>query len=178
MLNRTTLIIVAGALTAALLGLLAGKTFFGTQRHGPPKSAVTAIGEKIPNLALIDLQNRVVDINQWQGKTRVINLWASWCQPCVHEMPVLENFAKENPDVQVIGVAFDDIAAVSKFLDAAPVSYPVAIATDPNRAASQLGNARSALPFSALIDAQGILKAAHLGDFDAQRLKDWVARHR
>ena len=97
-----------------------------------------------------------------------MNLWASWCGPCIEEMPELDRFAREQGEagVQVLGIALDDADAVRGFLQRVPVDYAIALdAPGPADAGVRLGNPRGVLPYTVLIDADGRLVRHRIGPF-------------
>ena len=173
---RSTLLIVALALVAGGLGLLAGRAL--DQRGGPSQAGVSRIGEMAPPIALPDLDGKVRNLDEWRGRPRLLNFWASWCGPCIEEMPLLDRFAADQGanGVQTVGIALDEIEAVKEFLERIPARYPHLIEA-PGRADSsvRLGNTRSVLPFSVLIDAEGRVQRLRVGTFkDADDLQRWA----
>jgi thiol-disulfide isomerase/thioredoxin len=173
---RSTLLIVVLALVAGGLGLLAGRAF---DRSGsPPSTEVARIGDPAPAIALPDLDGRVRHLSEWQGRPLLINFWASWCTPCIEEMPLLDGFAADqgNNGVQLLGIALDEAEAVRSFLTRVPVRYPTLIeAAGRTDSSVKLGNTRAVLPFSALIDADGRVKRLRVGSFrDADDLRRWA----
>src|SRR3546814_11000761 len=109
----------------------------------------------------------------------MINYWASWCGPCIHEMPILDAFARAQgaDGVQVLGVALDNEASVREFLAKLPVSYRIALEIPSGDDSSvRLGNGQNVLPFSVLIDAQGRVQAQKAGSFSHKALAQWTAK--
>ena len=111
-----------------------------------------------------------------RGRPLVLNFWATWCPPCVKEMPELDRFARQFAGAGglVIGLAVDNPKAVRDFLQRAPVSYPIALAgldgTDLSRA---LGNTGGALPFTAVFARNGALAHRRLGETSFAELERW-----
>jgi thiol-disulfide isomerase/thioredoxin len=177
---RSWLPTLALALAAASLGLLAGRWW-----HAPtvpaaavPGVKVARIGDPVPAIALPDLDGRRRELAEWRGRPLLLNFWASWCAPCVREMPILDRYAANQPanGTQVVGIALDDLAAVKAFLQQTPVRYPTLIeAAGSTDSSVRLGNIRAVLPFSVLIDADGRISRLRTGEFDdAGELLDWA----
>ena len=120
---------------------------------------------------------QVMKLSAFQGKPLVINFWATWCPPCIEEMPLLDAFYQQNSSNgwQVVGLAIDQPSRVRQFLTQHAVSYPVGLAGLTGTAlGTQLGNDQGGLPFTAVLDAQSGLKATKLGKLSEDDLKNWL----
>lgn len=144
----------------------------------PEGLAVATLGERIPVISLPSLGASRIDLPaQYAGRPLLVNVWASWCGPCIAEMPELERYAREQGTngTQVIGIALDDADAVRAFLRRVPVTYPIALdAPGPKDAGMRLGNLRGALPYSVLVSADGRLLKQRLGPFESGEIEDWA----
>ncbi len=106
----------------------------------------------------------------------LINFWASWCKPCIREIPLLKNFSEQqNTNVVVIGIAADRIDPAKAFAERLEINYPVLYGE--YNLLSQLmqayGNAQQALPYTVLINPSGQVIWRHTGLLrrrDLQRL--------
>ncbi|QHI99814.1 redoxin family protein [Xylophilus rhododendri] len=111
-----------------------------------------------------------------QGRL-VVNFWATWCPPCVAELPMLDRFHQEHAarGWQVLGLAVDTPSSVRKFLAGRPVGFPVGMAglqgTDLSRA---LGNAQGGLPFTVVLDPNGRVLHRKIGQLSESDLSHWL----
>jgi thiol-disulfide isomerase/thioredoxin len=128
-------------------------------------------------LSLSDAEGRPFDLGQTANRTLVLNFWATWCPPCVKELPELDRFHREwsARGWQVVGLAVDGLKPVQEFLRKQPLSFRVGMAGLEGTALSrQLGNAQGALPFTAVFDSQGRLAHRKLGQTDFEELSAWA----
>jgi thiol-disulfide isomerase/thioredoxin len=113
----------------------------------------------------------------YRGQPLVLNFWATWCPPCVREMPLLDRFAREYAPRgwRVVGLAADNATAVREFLARAPVSYPTAlIGFDGIELSRELGNTKGGLPFTVLFDRSGKVFQRKLGETSFDELTNWA----
>ncbi|KQU67222.1 MULTISPECIES: TlpA disulfide reductase family protein [unclassified Rhizobacter] len=114
-----------------------------------------------------------------RGQPLLLNFWATWCAPCVKEMPLLDAFQRTHQPAgwRVVGLAVDSPTPVREFLQKLPVTFPIGLAglTGVDLARS-LGNDRGGLPFSAVFDRDGRVIARKLGSIAEQDLAAWVQR--
>nr|WP_236685907.1 TlpA disulfide reductase family protein [Pseudoxanthomonas suwonensis] len=146
----------------------------------PPGVRAARPGDPLPDIRLPDLDGNVVELTAIApGRPLLVNVWASWCGPCIEEMPELQRFAREQGEdgVQVVGLALDTPEGVRGFLARVPVDYPILLETPgPADASVWLGNTRGLLPYSVLVDAQGRVAKQKLGPFAHGEVDGW-ARH-
>ena len=111
-----------------------------------------------------------------RGRPLLVNFWATWCPPCIAELPLLSAFYTENKanGWQVLGLAVDKPEPVARFLAQTPVSFPVALAgLQGANLTRELGNTAGGLPFSLLFDASGQLRERKLGQLREGDLLAW-----
>lgn len=132
-------------------------------------------GDTVRNPPLTTIAGQPAALHTYLGPhLTVVNLWATWCGPCLKELPVLEAFAADRPNAQVLAVAMDDPAAVSAFLAKRPVKLAQLLAA-PTFSPGQLGNPAGVLPYSVLLDAEGRVIARRTGMFHApDDIRRWV----
>jgi len=118
-----------------------------------------------------------VDWSKFKGNPLIINFWATWCTPCVEEMPLIDRFYKENAAKgwQVVGLAVDQPSRVRSFLAQSPVSYPILLAGMGGTQLTQaLGNKSGALPFTIILDAKEGVLLKKLGKLKEEELSSLV----
>ncbi len=112
-----------------------------------------------------------------QGRPVLLNFWATWCPPCVEELPMLNAFYRENASKgwQVVGLAIDQPSSVRKFLDRLPLDFPVGLAglggTELGRS---LGNLTGGLPFTVVLGQGGRVLHRKMGQVTPDDLQQWV----
>ncbi len=112
-----------------------------------------------------------------KGRPLLINFWATWCPPCVEEMPLLSRFYTQVKDNgwQMLGLAIDQADLVQRFLTRTPVSYPIAMAGPAGvELTKKLGNAAGGLPFTVVFDRKGDIRHRKLGQLKPEDLADWL----
>ncbi|MGN6323587.1 MAG: TlpA family protein disulfide reductase, partial [Dyella sp.] len=84
-----------------------------------------------PSLKVTTLDGKPYDLSAQRGHWVIVNFWATWCVPCIKELPEISQFVKSHPDIRAIGIAYDDTdpADIRAFLDKHPVSFPMAQVT-------------------------------------------------
>ena len=118
-----------------------------------------------------------VRIGNLRGKPLLLNFWATWCAPCVAEMPLLDAFNDRSSATgwQVLAIAVDSAEPVRQFLALHRLDLPVALAgADGLQLSRDLGNGFGGLPFTAVFDAAGRLAHHHVGAIASETLETWL----
>lgn len=157
-------------LKVALVALLAGVTsigaailaqrWFGDEPAGESGGFEFSLARSpgVPEFRLADLEGQPIDSSQWTGQVLVLNFWASWCPPCIQDLPILVAAQQQFADagVRVVGIAVDRPEDAREFVTRYPVNYPILIADVEAIALSKrLGNRVEGLPFTAVVDRRG-----------------------
>lgn len=131
---------------------------------------------EFPQASLYNLQQQPVDLSQdFAGQPVVINLWASWCPPCVREMPLLEDAAQKWPEVAFLTInQGEDLELVENFLQQQGLNLPHVL-LDRNAEISDIIGSY-ALPTTLFFDSEGRLNSTHIGEFSAATLENAVRK--
>jgi thiol-disulfide isomerase/thioredoxin len=169
---RRGILFGAGALAAGLgMGMAWWKANAGTTAQ---------MAEPIPGfweLQWSTPQGTPLSLQSFRGKPLLINFWATWCPPCIDELPLINAFYKKNRSNgwQVVGLAIDKPASVQAFLKHTPLEFPVAVEPlNGSDLARQLGNPSGSLPFSVVVSSQGGVVQRKLGRVKQEELDLWA----
>lgn len=168
-LHKLALILAIG-LGAGMAGFWAQQTLQGSRLAGKPAPALT----------LKDLDGQPQAFAQWRGKLLLVNFWASWCAPCIDEMPLLVEAQSlyGARGLQIVGPAMDEVAAVREMAARLRINYPLmADFAEVDAAMQALGNSAGALPFTVLISPDGTLLETVLGGLKREQLRDLIESH-
>ena len=136
------------------------------------------VPEVRPNFVLADLDGTPRSITEWDGKPLLINFWATWCPPCVREIPLLIELQNRHQDLQIIGIAIDELELVQEFLaKRGVVNYPMLIGQeDAIQVAADFGIDLYGLPYSVLVDRRGRISKLHIGEIKAEEAEELLSR--
>jgi thiol-disulfide isomerase/thioredoxin len=171
-MNRRQWISIAGiSLVALLAGVVTSQWIYKTGLASDPAiKAFFANPWQTPD-------GKLVDTEEWRGKVLVVNFWASWCPPCVEEMPTLDKLQAEfkSQNVLFVGIGIDSPSNIRQFLDMTPVSYPIVIGgLEGSNLSKQMGNAQGALPYTIIINSQGKSTSSKLGKISEEELRKLI----
>lgn len=147
--------------------------YVGMQRMQPasPENAAVAA---LMRSRLPDADNKPRDFAEWRGKTLLINFWATWCPPCVAEMPELVELQTEMApqNLQIVGIGIDSPTNIRQFAEKFQISYPLLIAgMEGTELSRQFGNQGGGLPFTVLIGRDGRVRQTYIGRLDMKKVR-------
>jgi thiol-disulfide isomerase/thioredoxin len=172
----------AGGFVAAMLLSPAGNSTapvgLVADNRSTPRAA-DLVGQRRPDFVLSDSGGDRVSASDFDGQALLLNFWASWCKPCVDEMPMLSRLQQDYGESQlrVLGIALDDPERAKEFALSLGLSYPVLVGqTDVVLTGRRYGNQTGMLPFSVLVDKSGTIRWTHLGSLNRNDLEIEIER--
>ena len=157
---KKNLLLIPLAAAALAAGVWLAQTRYASQ--APEAPAISALWQ----LEFPDVSGSTQALSQWRGQIVVLNFWASWCAPCREEMPDFVELRTQHNQkgVEFIGIAIDNAANVTQFLQKQTVNYPILIGEGAAHSLTrQLGNTSGALPYTIVFDRDGNIALTHLG---------------
>lgn len=165
---------LAAAAGFALAGVGVGLAWRTSQRQ---LQALSEAEASFWQQQFAQLDGALLTTTALKGKPLVLNFWATWCPPCVEELPLLNAFFSENraKGWQVLGLAVDQAAPVTRFLAQSPLAFPVALAGFPGIEVSKsLGNLSGGLPFTVVFGSAGTVLHRKIGKLTPDDLRAWA----
>ncbi len=188
MRHALALTVAAGVATLATIGWLGYRLLEQTRLPASdlPPSLISsaqlspeqgqATVEAVMALTLPDLDERPQALAQWRGKVLVVNYWASWCAPCVEEMPAFSRLQRQYAaqGVQFVGIGLDEVEKMRIFVKATPVAYPLLVGdpADTQKPGLQV----KGLPYTLVIGRDGRLASSRLGRLNEATLEPILQR--
>ena len=171
-MKRRALVLGAVSVAAAAAGV--GFAGWHRRRHEDGRTG----GPEVWALSFATLEGPPLAMSGLHGRPLLLNFWATWCPPCVTEMPLLDAFAKTQAKAgwNVLALAVDSADPVRRFIAERGLRLPIALAgEDGLELARRLGNGAGGLPFSIAFDTGGTATERKLGAVDARLLESWAA---
>lgn len=157
--------LVTGAVAAAVVLVF---WLFGSPPVGPYE------GERAIDFALETLDGRPVSLKDFAGKPVFVNFWATWCLPCLVEMPIIEELYNERPGAfAVVAVSDEPVETIREYVEKHGYTFPIYVDRG-----GKMGQEYQVLfmPTSVFIDAKGVIQARHLGELNRSLLESYLER--
>ncbi|QKK03652.1 MAG: TlpA family protein disulfide reductase [Pseudomonadota bacterium] len=167
-------------LLVAVVGFVLGTSLAWLNRSAgdrlpEPGSSGASVGDPAPGFRHRNLAGEWVDSAAFLGeRALLVNFWATWCAPCRREMPLLQaTHLSDDRAPRVVGIALDDPQPVSAFIDEFGITYPILVGREDVMDTQRLwGNSAGVLPFTVLVDIDGVVRWQHYGEVTARELGD------
>jgi thiol-disulfide isomerase/thioredoxin len=146
----------------------------------PAAAGRIPLPETLPQFTLTDRDGKPRTLGDWKGKALIVNYWATWCPPCVREIPLLSKLRKDHqPGVEVVGIAVDFRDDVLAFAEKKSIDYPLLIGEEDGLAAVDAVGMDPTFPFTLFADKQQrivALKVGELHEDEAELILDRVSK--
>jgi peroxiredoxin len=139
----------------------------GAPTPAPPEEpSKPATPERVPAIELPGLDGKVHALADWRGRPLLINFWATWCEPCRREVPLLRALKRQRAaeGLQIVGIAIDSPDAVRPFIGRLGIDYPVLLGEKEGLAAITAFGMDTVLPFSVFADPRGRIVTLKVGE--------------
>jgi len=169
-MHRTRVLVLA----AAILATGAGFFLYRATLSDLPVSEAAA---ELWRLRLPDISGKGQSLAQWRDKILIVNFWATWCEPCRQEVPVLLRVQAKHASngVQIVGISIDSVDKVREFAIEYQIGYPLVIGTmDVIDLTRRLGNKAAGLPYTIVLDRSGRVVKTHLGGISEVELESAI----
>lgn len=164
-------------LLAVVAVVCVGVGVYASHRANPPVSPETQALNTLLSQSMPDASGQTQSLAQYKGKPLIVNFWATWCGPCVEEMPELTALQQEIAPVQILGIGVDSQENIAKFAQKYQIRYPLFVAgTGATDLLRQFGNQAGGLPFTALVGKDGNVKKVYLGRIKFDELRADLAQ--
>lgn len=144
------------------------------------KEARAVVSLHRPEFMLPDLNGQLRNVSEWDGQVLVVNFWATWCPPCQKEMPAFVELQEKYgaQGLQFVGIALDEAGKVQDFIDTIGVDYPNLLGGDKAiKASEDYGNRLGALPYTAVVNREGIIVKTYRGEVSQKSLEKVILQN-
>lgn len=180
--------VVIGAVMAAYFG---GYYFAASTKPSSGPASIAALGKQperlsnsatsawdLPSFSLPDLDDQLHSLVEWKGKVIMLNFWATWCPPCQDEIPDFISYQNDYgaKGLQIVGVGIDEKHKLNNFVRRIGINYPVLVAngTVSDKVMADWGNNVNMLPYTVIIDRDGLIIYIQRGQFGDEEFEEIV----
>ncbi|MFT5499961.1 MAG: peroxiredoxin [Woeseiaceae bacterium] len=158
-------LMIAGIITFQMQNRVAQEAVVETAV--PTQDSASENTSRTIDFELPDIDGKVRQLSEWNGKARLVNFWATWCAPCRREIPLLKATQAAHGDagVQIIGIAVDFPDEVAAYAEEAEFNYPILVGQEEAMAAAEASGIEFiGMPFTMVIAPDGELLTTHIGE--------------
>jgi thiol-disulfide isomerase/thioredoxin len=143
------------------------------QSATPAEPAAKKIPEQLPKISMPDAKGVNHDLSEWKGRPLMVNFWATWCDPCRREIPLLKKLRQERSteSLEVVGIAVDFRDAVIQYTHSIGIDYPVLIGEKDGLAAIDAFGMDTVFPFTVFADKEGRIFTVKVGELQPDEAK-------
>lgn len=178
-MNRpVVLLFIVVAIVAAAAGAITGVILKGDPNDGELATGPAAlVGGPRPSFTLGAADGQWVSADDFNGQVMLVNFWATWCTPCRAEMPMLNDIQAElgPAGLAIVGIAIDDVARARDFTAELGIDYKILVGAGDVMAVSlAYGNQAGVLPYTVLVDREGVVRWTYLGELKRETLLEQI----
>jgi len=166
-------LVLSVAAIAIYIGLYLYRGDTDTNVADRPAAADAEI-RTLPEFSMPDLGGTETSIHSWPNRPLIVNFWATWCAPCLREIPMLKDYQQQHPEAQIVGIAVDTEDAVRNFAADMEFSYPILVGPGSFEAAAAFGVEYVALPLTVFVAADARVLATHMGEVHPEQLENFT----
>jgi thiol-disulfide isomerase/thioredoxin len=141
-----------------------------------PAEAARPTPERLPDISMPDTEGHTRALSEWRGRPLLVNFWATWCEPCRREIPLLERLRKSATSLEIVGIAVDTREAVLPYARQMHIDYPVLIGEDEGIKAVDAFGMQAVFPFSVFSDREGRIVGLKIGELHPEDAQLILAR--
>jgi len=148
------------------------------QPSAPPAASPPKVPERVPELQLPASDGRIHRLTEWKGRPLVVNFWATWCEPCRREIPLLQALRREQSanGLEIVGIAVDSRESVQKYATEHEIDYPLLVGEREGLQAAAAFGMETVLPFSVFADREGRVVTLKVGELHRDEAELILAR--
>jgi len=158
-----------------MTALLSAVTLIGYAAYRlaiPDPESNSQLANSLPEFILDDLAGTPTPLDTWVNEAMLVNFWATWCAPCLREIPLLKTFHAEHESIEVVGIAVDRAEPVRDYANEMRFNYPVLVGqSNAYEAMAVFRNEAQVMPFSAFTAPGGAVLGVHYGELHPEHLE-------